>query len=182
MKIFEDILDLTWVFEQSERNGTTLLDEKGRAIPFSFTPLGNNRFSFIHNGSSHLIQIIKENEAKTVVKSKSMTTEEIELNEELEKNKIEVLETDLGEYIVQIAGEKPYHIVTPAMHKSKEDVAELFAEKFGTPKNSTPEYLTNNQEFIEELVENDTLALIAIDECHCVSNWGHSFRESYKKV
>ena len=61
MKIFADILDLTWVFEQSERNGTTLLDEKGRAIPFSFTPLGNNRFSFIHNGSSHLIQITREN-------------------------------------------------------------------------------------------------------------------------
>jgi L-lactate dehydrogenase complex protein LldF len=55
-----------------------------------------------------------------------MTTEEIELNHELEKIGIESVETDLGEYIVQLAGEKPYHIVTPAMHKSKQDVAVLF--------------------------------------------------------
>jgi len=52
--------------------------------------------------------------------------------------KREVFETDLGEFIVQIAGEKPYHIVTPAMHKSKEDVAKLFHEKFGMPENSNP--------------------------------------------
>ena len=71
-----------------------------------------------------------------------MTTEEIELNENLEKNHIESVETDLGEYIVQLAGEKPYHIVTPAMHKSKENVAELFNEKFDLPINSTPEEIT----------------------------------------
>ena len=71
-----------------------------------------------------------------------MTTEEIELNEALEKSEIESLETDLGEYIVQIAGEKPYHIVTPAMHKSKEDIAQLFHEKFNTPEESTPEEIT----------------------------------------
>lgn len=69
-----------------------------------------------------IMDLIKKNNVKLVVKSKSMTTEEIELNEALEKNEIENLETDLGEYIVQLAGEKPYHIVTPAMHKSKEDV------------------------------------------------------------
>ena len=53
------------------------------------------------------------------------------------------LETDLGEYIVQQAGEKPYHIVTPAMHKSKEEVAELFTEKFGLPAGSTPQQITS---------------------------------------
>ncbi len=74
-----------------------------------------------------------------IVKSKSMITEEIELNEHLEKKGIEVIETDLGEYIVQLAGEKPYHIITPIMHKSKEEVAELFEEKFGLPPYSTPE-------------------------------------------
>ncbi len=89
-----------------------------------------------------VLEIFKQNNVKTVVKSKSMTTEEIELNQALENSDIEVVETDLGEYIVQVAGEKPYHIVTPAMHKSKEDVAELFNEKFGTPINSTPEELT----------------------------------------
>lgn len=89
-----------------------------------------------------IIQIINRRKATKVVKSKSMTTEEIELNEALENEGIESLETDLGEYIVQVAGEKPYHIVTPAMHKSKEDVAELFHEKFNTDRNSTPEELT----------------------------------------
>lgn len=88
-------------------------------------------------------KIIRETGAVSVVKSKSMATEEIELNEWLEKEKIEVLETDLGEYIVQLAGEKPYHIVTPAMHKSKDDIAALFHEKLGTPENLTAEQLTN---------------------------------------
>jgi L-lactate dehydrogenase complex protein LldF len=88
-------------------------------------------------------QILKENKARLLVKSKSMTTEEIELNEHVEALGVESLETDLGEYIVQIAGEKPYHIVTPAMHKSKEDISDLFHKKFDTPENSTPQYLTN---------------------------------------
>ena len=86
--------------------------------------------------------IAKIHQVKNVVKSKSMITEEIELNKHLEEAGIESLETDLGEYIVQIAGEKPYHIVTPAMHKSKEDIAELYHEKFQTPKEFSPEELT----------------------------------------
>ncbi len=89
-----------------------------------------------------ILSILKKYRAKNIVKSKSMTTEEIEFNEALKKKKIDSLETDLGEYIVQIADEKPYHIVTPAMHKSKENIAELFHEIFGTNKNSTPEELT----------------------------------------
>jgi L-lactate dehydrogenase complex protein LldF len=89
-----------------------------------------------------ILQIIKKAKAQVIVKQKSMTSEEIEINEVLEKNKREVFETDLGEFIVQIAGEKPYHIVTPAMHKSKEDIARLFHEKFGMPENSKPEEIT----------------------------------------
>ena len=87
-------------------------------------------------------EILKEKDTDLIVKSKSMTTEEINFNSEIEKLGIEVLETDLGEFIVQQAGEPPYHIVTPAMHKSKEDVAELYHEKFNTPENSSPKYLT----------------------------------------
>jgi L-lactate dehydrogenase complex protein LldF len=87
-------------------------------------------------------KILLDNHAKTVVKSKSMTTEEIELNHHLEAIGVESLETDLGEYIVQLAGEKPYHIVTPCMHKSRQDISKLFAEKFNTPEGSEPEYLT----------------------------------------
>ncbi len=78
----------------------------------------------------------------SVVKSKSMVTEEMHLNNYLESIGIESVETDLGEYIQQMDGEAPYHIVTPAMHKSKEDVAKLFAEKLGTDINLTPEQLT----------------------------------------
>lgn len=82
--------------------------------------------------------VLKKNNVASVVKSKSMVTEEIGLNEHLKKDGIESLETDLGEYIQQLAGEAPYHIVTPAMHHSKEDVAKLFHEKKGTPLDYTP--------------------------------------------
>ena len=92
---------------------------------------------------SEIIKVLKENDAHLLVKSKSMISEEIELNENLEKTGFEPVETDLGEFIVQVAGEKPYHILTPAMHKSKEDVAKLFNEKFNTPLNSTPTELTH---------------------------------------
>jgi len=89
-----------------------------------------------------IVKICKEKNCKTLVKSKSMVTEEIHLNKALEENGIESIETDLGEYIQQLDGEPPYHIVTPAMHKSKEDVAKLFNQKLGTPINFTPQQLT----------------------------------------
>lgn len=86
--------------------------------------------------------ICKAKNCKTLVKSKSMVTEEIHLNHHLESIGIESVETDLGEYIQQLDGEPPYHIVTPAMHKSKEDVAKLFADKLGVQPNLSPEQLT----------------------------------------
>ncbi|MBO8170562.1 MAG: iron-sulfur cluster-binding protein [Bacillaceae bacterium] len=73
--------------------------------------------------------IAQEKQARSVVKSKSMVTEEIGLNEALEEMNIDVAETDLGEYIIQLAGEKPSHIIAPAIHKTREQVAELFSEK-----------------------------------------------------
>jgi L-lactate dehydrogenase complex protein LldF len=88
-------------------------------------------------------KILKRRNVKRVVKSKSMITEEIELNKALKWKKIEVLETDLGEFIVQQAGQKPYHIVTPAMHLSKEDIAALYHKKFNTPEDFNPTELTN---------------------------------------
>src|SRR6185312_12017821 len=80
-----------------------------------------------------ILAICKEKNCKTIVKSKSMVTEEIQLNAFLKKNGIESIETDLGEYIQQLDEELPYHILTPALHKSKEDVARVFEEKLGTP-------------------------------------------------
>ena len=91
---------------------------------------------------AEILEICRQKNCRTLVKSKSMVTEEIHLNAALEQNGIESVETDLGEYIQQLDGEAPYHIVTPAMHKSKEDVAKLFAEKLGTDPNLTPEQLT----------------------------------------
>jgi L-lactate dehydrogenase complex protein LldF len=89
-----------------------------------------------------VLEICKEKEAKQVVKSKSMVTEEIQLNDFLAKHHIASVETDLGEYIQQLDGEAPYHIVTPAMHKSKEDVARVFHEKLGTEPNLAPDEIT----------------------------------------
>jgi L-lactate dehydrogenase complex protein LldF len=89
-----------------------------------------------------ILKICQAKNCRTIVKSKSMVTEEIHLNKFLEKNNIESVETDLGEYIQQLDGEPPYHIVTPAMHKSKEDVAKLFADKLGTPPDLNPSQLT----------------------------------------
>ena len=79
---------------------------------------------------SHLAQ---SRGVKVATKSKSMVSEELELNQELESIGVDVYETDLGEYIIQLAGEAPSHLVAPALHKSKEDVAELFADKLGLP-------------------------------------------------
>jgi len=95
-----------------------------------------------HNTIVH--QILQKHNAKNIVKSKSMLTEECHLNPYLEAQGIEVVDTDLGEYIVQIAKETPSHIVLPAIHKTKEEVDELFQEHLGTtPSNGNPEYLTN---------------------------------------
>ena len=89
-----------------------------------------------------ILKICVAKNCKTLVKSKSMVTEEIHLNQAMEDHGIESIETDLGEYIQQLDGEAPYHIVTPAMHKSKEDVAQLFARKLGTDPKLTPTELT----------------------------------------
>src|SRR5579875_3912230 len=97
------------------------------------------------NSEQALEEILKICQAKnctTIVKSKSMVTEEIHLNKFLAKHNIESVETDLGEYIQQLDGEPPYHIVTPAMHKSKEDIARLYNTKFGISATSTPEQIT----------------------------------------
>lgn len=76
-----------------------------------------------------VLHIAKENNVKNVVKSKSMATEEIGLNHFLEKENVQVIETDLGEYIIQLAGTGPSHIIVPAVHLKKEEVAAIFSEK-----------------------------------------------------
>lgn len=80
----------------------------------------------------YVVELARARGVCTVVKSKSMTTEEIELNHALEAEGIRPIETDLGEYIIQIAREKPSHIIVPAIHKTREQIARLFEEKLNT--------------------------------------------------
>ncbi len=89
-----------------------------------------------------LIDLAKERKAELIVKSKSMTTEEIDLNEWLEKEHLETVETDLGEYIIQLAKERPSHIVAPALHKTRYQVADLFSDKLGIEREEVPEKQT----------------------------------------
>jgi L-lactate dehydrogenase complex protein LldF len=89
-----------------------------------------------------IVNIAKDGKVKSVVKSKSMATEEIELNSSFEQAGIKVVETDLGEYIIQLAGEHPSHIIAPAIHKTKDDISKLFSEKLGIPYYEKPEELT----------------------------------------
>ena len=91
----------------------------------------------------HVLDIAREHGVKTVVKSKSMVTEEMELNHKLAAIGVRALETDLGEYLVQLAGQRPVHIVTPALHLSAADVGRLFAEKLGEPFTEEHRSLTN---------------------------------------
>ena len=77
--------------------------------------------------------IARQHGVKLVVKSKSMVSEETRVNDALKEIGVEAIETDLGEYIVQLADETPFHIVAPAIHKTREDVAQLFAEKIDRP-------------------------------------------------
>ncbi len=86
--------------------------------------------------------ILKRHNATMVVKSKSMLTEECGLNPFLEKRGIEVVDTDLGERIIQFAGEKPSHIVMPAIHKKREEVGQIFEKHLGTPLSGDPVFLT----------------------------------------
>src|SRR5580700_11068084 len=78
-----------------------------------------------------VLSLAKERQAHLIVKSKSMTTEEIHFNERLEKHQLEAVETDLGEYILQLAHQRPYHIVAPALHLTRYDVAEIFSKELG---------------------------------------------------
>ncbi|MEW6368198.1 MAG: LutB/LldF family L-lactate oxidation iron-sulfur protein [Acidobacteriota bacterium] len=78
-----------------------------------------------------VVDIARRHRCRAAVKSKSMVSEEIRLNEALGAAGIDVVETDLGEWIIQLAGDRPYHIIAPALHKSKEEVAELFSAKTG---------------------------------------------------
>ena len=83
------------------------------------------------DANRYVLDVVKRNDVRTVIKSKSMVSEEMGLNHVLEGVGVEAVETDLGEYIIQLAGEAPYHIIAPAIHKSKDEVSNLLAARSG---------------------------------------------------
>jgi len=89
------------------------------------------KVSTSHEALSRIEEILRQKKAKLIVKSKSMVSEEIELNRFFEKKDYKIVETDLGEWIIQLAEEKPSHITAPALHKTKEEVADLLSQHLG---------------------------------------------------
>ncbi len=90
----------------------------------------------------YILGVCRARQARRIIKSKCMTSEEIHLNPALEKAGFEVVESDLGEYIVQLRQEAPFHFVFPAMHLKRESISRIFEEKLGTAPSSDPEELT----------------------------------------
>ncbi len=125
MKSLEDLPDLLGLFADN-------VQRRGGSVFFA----GDG-----DEATQYIVKLAEAEAVSSVVKGKSMVTEEIELNHALEAAGMTVVETDLGEYILQIAGETPSHIVAPAMHRSKEDVGELFEEKLGLPYTSVADEL-----------------------------------------
>ena len=103
--------------DQYLEQAVTAMQSKG--IKVHFAPAGDDAKAII-------LDILKTHDAKKVVKSKSMATEEIHLNPYLEENGVECLESDLGEFIVQLDDDEPSHIVKPIIHKNRREIAETF--------------------------------------------------------
>ncbi|MDX9706562.1 MAG: LutB/LldF family L-lactate oxidation iron-sulfur protein [Azospira sp.] len=107
---------LPQLLEQLEEN----LTKNGVKVHWAETP---------DEANAIILDICRRHDAKLMVKGKSMVSEEVELNHAMDAAGIDALESDMGEYIVQLAGEKPSHIIMPAIHKTRQQIAELFAEK-----------------------------------------------------
>ncbi|MBN2013484.1 iron-sulfur cluster-binding protein [candidate division KSB1 bacterium] len=102
-----------------------------------------------------VLEIIQQKQAKKVIKSKSMVSEEIAMNDFLEKNGVQVIESDLGEYIIQISGDHPSHIVVPVVHRTKASIRDTLMQKIGMPHTDDAQTMTHfvrghlRKEFLE---------------------------------
>lgn len=126
---------------------------------------GHVHFAFkAEDAVSYVTKIAREKGAKSVIKSKSMVSEEIHLNQSLEEMGLKVVESDLGEYIIQLAGETPSHLLAPAIHKTKEQVAELFSKEAGRemPADTTQLLQFAREQLRQEFLEAD----IGISGCN----------------
>ncbi|WP_318492393.1 LutB/LldF family L-lactate oxidation iron-sulfur protein [Photobacterium leiognathi] len=117
------------------------------------------------DATNYIEKIIQQKNAKKVVKSKSMVTEEIGMNHVIQRNNCEVIETDLGEYILQVDDcDAPSHIVVPALHKNRTQIRDVFNKKLGYEGSSDPEEMTR---FVREHIRHDFLeAEIGITGCN----------------
>ncbi|EAR55782.1 putative electron transport protein ykgF [Photobacterium sp. SKA34] len=117
------------------------------------------------DATNYIEKIIKQKNAKKVVKSKSMVTEEIGMNQVIQRNNCEVIETDLGEYILQVDDcDAPSHIVVPALHKNRTQIRDVFNKKLGYEGSSDPEEMTR---FVRKHIRHDFLeAEIGITGCN----------------
>jgi L-lactate dehydrogenase complex protein LldF len=122
------IANLDWLLAEFEKQFTA----RGGTVLWARTA---------DEGTALFLDICRRHGVRSVVKGKSMLSEELELNDRLEAAGIEAVETDLGEYIVQLAGQKPSHIIAPALHLSRQDIGKLFAAKLGIPYTDDPEAL-----------------------------------------
>lgn len=141
---YEDLELAKEFIEQTKRDALDHLNDNLLSFEKQIASRGTQvLWAFDKNEAlAEIKKILERHKVKMVVKSKSMISEELHLNQFMTKIGTEPIETDLGEFIVQLEGEAPYHILTPAMHKSKSDVAQLYHRKFGIPSNETPEKLT----------------------------------------
>ncbi|MEH2921633.1 LutB/LldF family L-lactate oxidation iron-sulfur protein [Samsonia erythrinae] len=116
------------------------------------------------DATQYILQVAQAKQARKIVKSKSMVTEEIGMNAVLEGAGIEVVETDLGEYILQLDKDAPSHVVVPAIHKDRHQIRRILQEKLGYDGPETPEAMTR---FIREKIRNDFLSAdIGITGCN----------------
>jgi L-lactate dehydrogenase complex protein LldF len=138
------IANLDKLLVEFERNITA----KGATVLYAENAAEANR---------HMLDICRQHQVKTVVKAKTMVSEEMELNHVLAEAGIRALETDLGEYIVQLAEQRPVHIVTPALHMSAADVGHLFSDKLNEPFSAEHQALTNiaRKHLREEFIHAD---------------------------
>ncbi|MFB6299342.1 MAG: LUD domain-containing protein [Halobacteriales archaeon] len=137
----------------------TLIDEleaaveaNGGTLYLADTPADANRY---------IAEVADDIDAETAVKSKSMTTEEIEVNDHLASKGVDVYETDLGEFVIQVADEAPSHIVGPAIHKSTDEIATLFNEQFDpeTPFETAEELTRFARDYLGERIREADLGM-----------------------
>ncbi|HEV3407801.1 MAG TPA: LutB/LldF family L-lactate oxidation iron-sulfur protein, partial [Gaiellaceae bacterium] len=138
LKAWDELAETEALRERGREIRTRTIDELDRHLA-TFTRALESRGGHVHFAATaeearrYIVEVCRRRDAKLVAKSKSMASEEIRLNEALAAAGVEAVETDLGEYILQLSGEHPVHIIAPALEKTSADCAEVFAEVEGAP-------------------------------------------------